>query len=113
MIKDALLHDKHVFEGEVVFTPTMAGIDPDAKLVVLPRLSPFTENSRGIGAAEMADAIAHGRKSRLDHWFAYHVFEALCAIHSCGEGGGSRTVTFSCEMPESFFEDPDWAGMIG
>lgn len=45
------------------------------------------EQSRGIGLADMAQAVLSGRPHRANGQMAYHVLEVMTAIHrACGEG---------------------------
>ncbi|HJD45577.1 MAG TPA: Gfo/Idh/MocA family oxidoreductase [Candidatus Mediterraneibacter norfolkensis] len=107
------LGDANRFGGDITFIPTMYGIEKDKEIYVLPPVSPFTENSRGIGVAEMADAIMKGRRSRLDHRFAYHVFETIDAINRCGEAGGSNQISSPCERPRAFANPEEWEDITG
>ena len=61
----------------------------------------YTENSRGLGAAEMADAISAGRPHRASGDLAYHVLECMHGIHIASETGTHYEVVSSCERPES------------
>ena len=47
----------------------------------------FTEGGRGIGVAEMASAISEGRPSRIDASLAYHVLDAMQALHESSDQG--------------------------
>ena len=96
------LGDANRFGGEITFIPTMYGIEKDKRIQILEPVSEFSENNRGIGVAEMAEAIKKGKKSRLDHSFAYHIFEVIDAINRCGEKGGRQKIISGCVRPEPF-----------
>ena len=69
---------------------------------VLPPANPYSENSRGIGPAEMADAIGEERGSRASDTLAIHVLEILEAILASGKSKAFIPVTSTCERPEPF-----------
>ncbi|RUS48709.1 Gfo/Idh/MocA family protein [Cohnella sp. AR92] len=58
-----------------------------------------TENARGIGAADMARAIANGRAHRASGDLAYHVLEAMEGIHEASASGAHYVMKSSCERP--------------
>jgi predicted dehydrogenase len=62
--------------------------------------SAYAENSRGLGLAEMADAIREGRPHRADGALAFHVVEAGLALLEAAAAGESRTLTSTCSRPE-------------
>ena len=62
----------------------------------------YSENSRGLGPAEMADAILHERKNRASKEMACHVLDVLEAIEKSGQEGRFVNVTSECERPEAF-----------
>ena len=47
----------------------------------VPFASGYTENGRGLGVAEMADAISEGRAHRASGELTYHVLEAMHGFH--------------------------------
>lgn len=106
------LGDANQFGGDITFIPMMYGIEKDKEIQILSPVSPFIENSRGIGVAEMADAIMKGKRSRLDHRFAYHVFEIIDAIHQCGAEGGNKQISSWCERPEAFADPEQWTDFM-
>ncbi|MEK3882027.1 Gfo/Idh/MocA family oxidoreductase [Paenibacillus sp. PL2-23] len=59
----------------------------------------YTENARGVGAADMAKAIQTGRKHRANGELAYHVLEAMHGIHDASEGGVHYIMKSTCERP--------------
>ncbi|MDD5602452.1 MAG: Gfo/Idh/MocA family oxidoreductase [Eubacteriales bacterium] len=60
----------------------------------------FSENSRGIGVADMACAIARGRKNRPSGELAYHILDIMHAFHDAAEKGAVVEVESSCERPK-------------
>ncbi|WP_078544683.1 Gfo/Idh/MocA family protein [Litchfieldia alkalitelluris] len=62
----------------------------------------FTENSRGIGVADMAFAIVNNRPHRASGELANHVLEAMHAFHLASETGQHYEMTTSCERPAPF-----------
>ncbi|CAM4381513.1 Gfo/Idh/MocA family oxidoreductase [Paenibacillus alkaliterrae] len=59
----------------------------------------YTENARGVGAADMAKAIQTGRKHRANGELAYHVLEAMHGFHDASEQGVHYTMKSTCERP--------------
>jgi len=60
----------------------------------------YTENSRGLGVADMADAIRTGRTHRASGQLAYHVLDLMHTIHDASREGRHIDMTSSCELPE-------------
>ncbi len=60
----------------------------------------YTENSRGLGVADMADAIRTGRTHRANGQLAYHVLDLMHTIHDASRQGQHIEMTSSCERPE-------------
>ncbi|MDB4866916.1 MAG: dehydrogenase [Cohnella sp.] len=57
------------------------------------------ENARGVGAADMAQAILTGRKHRANGAMAYHVLEAMHGFHDASEKGTHYVMKSQCEKP--------------
>ncbi|QYK53978.1 MAG: Gfo/Idh/MocA family oxidoreductase [Fimbriimonadaceae bacterium] len=55
----------------------------------IPLQFPNSENSRGLGLADMADAIESGRNHRASGELAHHVLEIMHAAHESAEAGQS------------------------
>lgn len=68
---------------------------------VMEPVNEYGDNSRGLGVAEMADAILSGRSSRVDAAMAYHVLEVLSAILESGEQKRFVEVKSTFEIPEA------------
>lgn len=58
------------------------------------------ENSRGIGIADMAEAIRQGRPHRADGQMALHVLEAMHAFHKAHDTGKTIELETTCDRPE-------------
>lgn len=77
---------------------------------VLPYLYGFADNTRGLGLADMARAIAEKRPHRANAEIAYHVLETLLSIAESSEKGARIDLSSSCErpapMPDHTVDDP-------
>jgi len=60
-----------------------------------PLLENFRENSRGLGLADMADAIAEGRPHRASGEMAYHVLDVMHGFHDASASGAYYDVKSS------------------
>lgn len=107
------LTDPNQFGGTVRFLTN----SPDPRNAVKPKellnFSQYSENSRGIGPAEMADAIFEGRKNRASKELALHVLEVLSGILSGGEEGRFVDITTTCEQPQPMPQRPVGIRNIG
>lgn len=63
----------------------------------------FSENSRGLGVAEMAAAVSAGRRNRASKELALHVLDVLESIELSGKTGKMTDVQSSCERPAPFY----------
>ncbi|MBP5167916.1 MAG: Gfo/Idh/MocA family oxidoreductase [Oscillospiraceae bacterium] len=64
-------------------------------------VEPRIGNERGRGVADMAEAIAEGRKARVSADLCRHVTEAINAFNVCVETGLPYKMTTTCEKPEA------------
>jgi predicted dehydrogenase len=53
----------------------------------VPLAHPFSENSRGLGLADLADSIEHSRPARASGELAFHVLDAMQAFGESGAAG--------------------------
>ncbi len=53
----------------------------------VPIILPYSENSRGIGVSDMADAILSGRKNKASGRIALHVLELMHGFHIAADTG--------------------------
>ena len=65
----------------------------------MPITRAYTENSRGLGAADMAQALDDGRPHRASGEMAFHVLEIMSAIHASSTQGQHITLESSCQRP--------------
>ncbi|MDR2537618.1 MAG: Gfo/Idh/MocA family oxidoreductase [Treponema sp.] len=66
----------------------------------IPLLKDFSENSRGIGITDMAEAIAGNRPHRASGELAYHVLDVMHGIHDASASGSYYNVKSACSRPE-------------
>ena len=59
----------------------------------------YTGNSRGLGLADMAHALASGRAHRASGEMAFHVVDVMQAILEASERGTRLEIASSCERP--------------
>lgn len=59
----------------------------------------YPENSRGIGVADMAKALATERKHRANGEITYHVLDLMHAFHDASAKGKHVEVKSACERP--------------
>ena len=63
---------------------------------------PYDENSRGIGVADMAAAIAGDRPHRASGEMAAHVLDLMIAFHEASESGRHVQLGSSMQRPAAF-----------
>lgn len=66
----------------------------------------YTDNSRGIGLADMAVAIRTGKPHRASGELGYHVLEAMHGFHIASEQKRHYEMQSTCRIPEPM--PPDW-----
>ena len=59
----------------------------------------YTEESRSIGLADMADAIQNGRPHRANGDLAFHVLEIMCGLGTAAASNKTVAITSVCERP--------------
>ncbi|GLV60976.1 dehydrogenase [Dictyobacter sp. S3.2.2.5] len=65
----------------------------------VPLTHAYSENSRGIGLADMAHAINSGRVHRANGDLAYHVLDIMEAFHDASDQNKHIELTSMCERP--------------
>jgi len=65
----------------------------------IPLSHPYAENSRGLGAADMACAIRSGRPHRANGQLAFHVLDLMQAFHESSDGGRHIALKSTCDRP--------------
>lgn len=91
------LPDPDYFGGQVLFSPN--SLEGELPPQVLPQGNPYSGNARGIGPAEMAQAIREGRPNRASKEMALHVLEVLTTLLEVGKTGGFAPVTSDFSRP--------------
>jgi predicted dehydrogenase len=67
----------------------------------VPITLPYSENSRGLGLSEMADAIAQGRPHRASGALGLHTLEIMHAVHEASGTGKYVALRYPCPRPEA------------
>lgn len=67
----------------------------------VPHTHGYTENSRGIGVADMAYALRSGRAHRTSGELAYHVLDVMQAFLDASEAGTHIELSSTCSRPAS------------
>ena len=67
----------------------------------VPLIHGYRENSRGVGVADMASAIAHNRPQRASGELAYHVLDVMAASLDAAKAGKTITVQSTAERPKA------------
>jgi predicted dehydrogenase len=65
----------------------------------IPHSHSYADNSRGIGVADMAAAIAAKRPHRANGDLAYHVLDVMLALQDASESGRHVEIKSACERP--------------
>ena len=101
-----MLHNPNYFGGVIKILQDqpkiIRGIEQDPIVSTLEPGNRFSENYRGLGVAEMADAISNGRKNRASKELALHVLDVLESIEISSRTGEITDVKSTCEKPEPF-----------
>jgi predicted dehydrogenase len=99
--------DPNTFGGPVaVLRP------PDRQWHEVPLTHPYSENSRGLGVADMACAMRSGRDHRASAELGFHVLEIMHAIHDASREGRHIELKSSCPQPEPMPMDLAEGGLI-
>jgi predicted dehydrogenase len=65
----------------------------------VPLLKSYPENSRGLGLADMAEAIEEGRPHRASGELAFHVLDVMHGIHEASESGKCYKIKSKLKRP--------------
>ena len=87
------------FDGQVKYIRQSSDPSSDAEPIVLWNFTPYTDNSRGVGVSDMADALAEHRACRAGSKMAFHVQEVLSAILKGGSAGCFTDIDSKCLKP--------------
>ncbi|MFC5451521.1 Gfo/Idh/MocA family protein [Paenibacillus aestuarii] len=87
--------DPNTFGGPVYIRRAGGDWEP------IPLTHGYTENSRGLGVAALAQALIEGNTSqhRANGELAYHVLEAMHGFHDASDSGQHYIMQSSCEKP--------------
>lgn len=95
------LTDPNNFGGEIIYIPGQKDWSTQAVPEVLNYGFGYSENSRGLGPSEMAEAISEGRSNRASAKMAYHVLDVIEQIMKSAASGQFESVPSTCERPEA------------
>lgn len=96
-----LVPDPNGFGGTVMYRKP-----GEADWTKLPLIDGYDGNCRGIGPADMADALMQQRKHRANGDVAYHVLEAMWAFHFSSDSGNYYNMKSKCEPAEPLLGQP-------
>jgi predicted dehydrogenase len=65
----------------------------------VPLIPGYAENTRGLGAADMAAALATGRSHRANDSLALHATDIMQAVHESADKGRRIDLTTTCKRP--------------
>ena|GEM_PF-8881 len=94
------LTDPNQFGGTVKLLRDPVDFRSPAQMTELWSYTKYSENSRGIGPADLADAVREGRPCRASKEMAYHVLEVLTGILSGNDNGAFVDIRSACTTPE-------------
>jgi predicted dehydrogenase len=66
----------------------------------VPLVYGYTENSRGLGVADMAAALERGREPRANGELLYHVLDLMEGFHEAADSGRHYEAKSTCKRPE-------------
>ncbi len=66
----------------------------------IPLTHGFSDNSRGLGVAEMIDAIENKRTARTDGQLAFHVLDIMHGVHEASRDSKHYVLASGCKQPE-------------
>ncbi len=87
------------FTGQSIFVPQPKDYFSPIEEVALPHSYTLPENGRGIGIADMVDAIETGRAHRACDELAYHVLDVILCMEKSSASGRFETVHSTCSVP--------------
>ena len=92
-----LVPDPNTFDG-----PVRLRRRDENEFIEIPLTHHYKDNSRGVGVADLANAIQTGRTHRANGELGFHVLEAMHGFHDSSESGSFYYMKSSCEKPEPF-----------
>ncbi len=91
-----LVPDPNTFGG-----PVKIRKKGETEFVEVPLSFGHSQNSRGLGVADMAKAILNGGSYRASGELAYHVLEAMHGFHDSSDQGTHYLMESTCKRPDS------------
>ncbi|MCL2721252.1 MAG: Gfo/Idh/MocA family oxidoreductase [Treponema sp.] len=86
--------DPNYFGGQVLYKKQR-----EENWTDVPLISNYTENVRGLGIVDMAQAIEENRAHRVSAQLAYHVLDIMHGIHDASKSGKYYKPKSSCNRP--------------
>lgn len=68
----------------------------------IPIVHNYTDNTRGLGVADMAHAIINDRPHRANGEIAYHILDIMHGIHEASDKSTHYQVKSTIEQPKPF-----------
>ncbi len=87
------------FGGDVKFLNQGTDYRTACSVEVLPLAFPYPDDTRGVGPAEMAQAIREGRPNRASKELAFHVEEVIDAFYRSSDSGCLVEIASAFEIP--------------
>jgi predicted dehydrogenase len=78
----------------------------------VPLIHEHSENSRGLGVADMAHAMRAGRPHRASGEMALHVLDLMQSFHESPVEGSHITLSTTCDRPAPFPGTQVWASEV-
>ena len=86
--------DPNHFHGE-----NLIAHGPKDDWKAIPPVHPYSENMRGIGAADLAAAVRGDRPHRCNGELAFHVLDIMHALGESSDSGRHQTIESTCAQP--------------
>lgn len=87
------------FGGKVEFLNPSKDYRSASTVEVLPLVFPYPDDTRGVGPAEMAQAIREGRPNRASKELAFHVEEVIDAFYRSSADGCKKEISSTFDVP--------------
>ena len=113
-----IVPDPNMFGGPVLVSKELGSewIDHSVEKMLLGKTNIFSQSSRsneapeqsnyrGIGLADMLDAIENQRLHRCNGELALHVLDIIDSTIDAALSGDKKNLRTTCERPERFLED--------
>lgn len=90
-----IVPDPNTFGGSILLRPSNS-----KEFKEIPYTHIYTENSRGIGVADMANCLTNGKKPRTSAELANHVLEIMHSFHTSSATKQYVDLSTCCEQPK-------------